>query len=106
MRILLAACILATLPLAAPARAQDPVVRGHKLAETFCAECHAIGKTGKSPNEAAPPFRRFGSLFDLDSFPRRVMMHGLASNHPDMPQFDMSARDAVALRDYIRTLQE
>ncbi len=100
------AAVLSLPLLAAAAQAQDPVHHGRALAKKFCAECHAIGKTGKSPHADAPPFRRLGQLIDLDNFPKRVMIHGLSSNHPDMPQFDMSTRDAVALRNYLRTIQE
>jgi len=110
MRILepLAATLALSL-LCVPARAQndsqDPVVRGHALAKEFCAKCHAIGKTGKSPHVGAPPFRKFGDLFDLDHFPRRLI-RGISSNHPDMPEFKFGPQDAVALRDYLRTIQE
>jgi cytochrome c len=101
----LTVCLLAFAALAAPARAQDPVVKGHALAKEFCAECHAIGKTGKSPHVGAPPFRRLGSIVDLDHFPGRLI-RGISSNHPDMPEFKFSPQDAVALRDYLRTIQE
>jgi cytochrome c len=93
------------LLLCVPARAQDPVRHGHALAQKFCAECHAIGKHGKSPHVGAPPFRRLGQIVDLDSFPRRLI-RGLSSNHPDMPQFHFSPQDARDLRDYLRTVQE
>lgn len=106
MRILppIASC-LALLALCAPARAQDPVHHGRALAKEFCAECHAIGKSGKSPHVGAPPFRRLSRIVDLDSFPH-VLIRGISSNHPDMPHFKFSPQDAVALRDYLRTIQE
>ena len=34
----------------------DPAV-GHQVANDLCAECHAIERTGDSPNPAAPRFR-------------------------------------------------
>jgi mono/diheme cytochrome c family protein len=101
---LILSCLALSL-LGAPARAQDPARHGRALAKEFCAECHAIGKTGKSPHVGAPPFRTFGSKFDLDHFPRRLI-GGISSNHPDMPEFKFSPRDAVDLRDYLRTIQE
>jgi cytochrome c len=100
----IAACLALILHWA-PARAQDPVHHGRALAKQFCAECHAIGKRGKSPHVGAPPFRRIGRIVDLDSFPHRLI-GGLSSNHPDMPHFKFSPQDAVALRDYLRTIQE
>ena len=38
------------------ARAQDPAVHGRALLKEFCSCCHAIGKTGNSPNRVAPSF--------------------------------------------------
>jgi cytochrome c len=103
------AALFALLLAGVPARAQnnshDPVAHGHALAKEFCAKCHAIGKTGKSPHEEAPPFRKFSQTFDLDHFPG-AQIHGLSSNHPDMPQFDLTTQDARDLRDYLRTVQE
>ncbi len=99
------AALLALPLLCASARAQDPVDHGRALAQEFCAKCHAIGKTGKSPHEEAPPFRKLGQIFDLDTFPG-AMIHGLSSNHPDMPQFDLTTQDARDLRDYLRTIQD
>ncbi len=84
---------------------QDPAVHGRALAEKFCAPCHAVGKTGKSPHEGAPPFRTFGDKFDLDNFPQRLI-RGISSNHPDMPEFRFSPQDARDLRDYLRTIRE
>ena len=101
----LIASLLALPLLAAVAQAQDPARHGRALAKKFCSECHAIGKTGKSPHVGAPPFRTFGRLFDLDHFPRQLI-GGISSNHPDMPVFKFSPRDAVDMRDYLRTIQE
>jgi cytochrome c len=106
MKILpMPAAMLALSVLCGPAQAQDPVRHGHALAKQFCAECHAIGKTGKSAHVGAPPFRTFGNRFDLDHFPR-LLIRGISSNHPDMPVFKFSPQDAVDLRDYLRTIQE
>jgi mono/diheme cytochrome c family protein len=103
------AALFALVLLGAAAHAQnesqDPAVHGRALAEQFCAPCHAVGKTGKSPHEGAPPFRSFGDKFDLDSFPRRLI-GGISSNHPDMPEFRFSPQDARDLRDYLRSIRE
>jgi len=99
--------VLALLSVAARAQndQQDPAVHGRALAEKFCAPCHAVGRTGKSPHEGAPPFRSFGDKFDLDDFPRRLI-GGISSSHPDMPVFKFSPQDARDLRDYLRTIRE
>jgi cytochrome c len=105
--LMVAPMLALALPSAARAQndSQDPAVHGRALAEKFCAPCHAVGKTGKSPHEGAPPFRTFGDKFDLDNFPRRLIQ-GISSNHPDMPEFRFSPQDARDLRDYLRTTQE
>jgi cytochrome c len=102
---LLIAASLAVMMLGATAQAQSPVSRGHALVKEFCAECHAIGKTGNSPHSDAPPLRITGRTFDLDQFPR-VLIRGISSGHPDMPQVKFSPRDARDVRDYLRTIQQ
>ena len=103
----LTACLLALMTLATAARAQseNPIARGHALAREFCARCHAIGERGNSPHKDAPPLRYIGRTYDLDDF-ARVLSRGLASGHPDMPQFRFHFPDARYLRDYLRTIQE
>jgi mono/diheme cytochrome c family protein len=49
----LAAC--ATEPV--PARQSGNAEVGHQVAQELCAHCHAIERTGDSPNAAAPPLR-------------------------------------------------
>jgi mono/diheme cytochrome c family protein len=101
----LIAAWLALLTFGVPAQAQDPVVRGRALVKEFCGECHAIGKTGKSPHDDAMPLRMMGNTFDLDNFPRELI-RGISSGHPDMPQVKFSPQDARDVRDYLRTIQE
>jgi mono/diheme cytochrome c family protein len=83
----------------------DSVRRGRDLILDLCSGCHSIGKSGKSPHKAAPPFRTLGRTFDLDQFPRQLE-RSISSGHPDMPEFKFSSDDANAVRDYLRTIQE
>jgi cytochrome c len=83
----------------------DPVRRGRDLVRQLCSGCHAIGKFGKSPHKAAPPFRILGRSFDLDQLPQRLE-RGISAGHPDMPEFKFSSDDANAVRDYLRTVRE
>lgn len=99
----LAAGALALMTMAAPA--QSPAQHGRALLKEFCARCHAIGKTGRSPHAAAPPFRTLGRSFDLDQFPRRLEQ-GISAGHPDMPTFKFSHDDAVAVAAYLRDIQQ
>ena len=86
-------------------RAQDPAERGRALLQENCARCHAIGKIDVSPLKAAPPFRIIGQSYDLDKF-ARYLTRGIASSHPDMPEFRFDEDDADAVVAYLRTIQE
>jgi len=96
---------LALTALCAAARAQEPAVRGRALVKELCATCHAIDRLDMSPRPAAPPFRVIGQSFDLDHFARRLRQ-GLASSHPDMPEFRFNDDDADAVVAYLRTIQQ
>jgi cytochrome c len=93
------------LVLAAAALAQEPAQRGRTLLEDNCATCHAVGRAGDSPRPTAPTFRTLSRSFDLDEFPQKLQ-NGLASGHPDMPEFKFSEDDARAVTAYLRSIQE
>lgn len=104
----IAAALALSLALALQATAalaQDPSDVGRALLQQSCASCHAIGKTGDSPNAGAPPFRRLGRSYDLDAFPRQLQA-GVVSGHPDMPEFKFNEADARAAGVYLRSIQE
>ena len=107
MKLLSAICMLIAVLAAAgsSARAQDPVQQGRALLKEFCGNCHAIGEFDKSKHADAPPFRTLGRTVDLDEFPR-VLERGISSGHPDMPEFKFSHDDALAVRAYLRTIQQ
>lgn len=79
--------------------------RGKALLEGLCGRCHAVNRTGKSPNGDAPPFRTFGDakLYDND-FGQRLQ-DGLTTIHPDMPTFRFSREDAEAAVNYLKSIQ-
>ena len=98
--------ITALLVLASwPAQAQDSGRHGRALLKEFCGRCHAIGKTDRSRQRTAPPFRTLGRSFDLDQFPR-LLERGLSSTHPAMPEFKFSEDDARAVSVYLRSIQQ
>ena len=99
---LLSAVMLLSFGFAASA--QEPVRHGRALLKEFCARCHAIGKSGRSPHAGAPPFNTLGRSFDLDEFPR-LLERGISSGHPDMPEFKFSEDDAIAVQAYLRSIQ-
>jgi mono/diheme cytochrome c family protein len=97
--------IASGLVIAGVALAQEPAERGGALLEDHCASCHAVGKTGDSPRPTAPAFRTLSRSFDLAEFPQKLQ-NGLASGHPNMPEFKFSEDDARAVTAYLRSIQE
>jgi cytochrome c len=101
------ACLVPALPGASRGAAQalDPEqARARAMLENLCGQCHAVGKTGKSPNPLAPPFRRFGEkLYDTDMTQR--LQDGLTTIHRDMPTFRFSRHEAAAAVNYLRSIQ-
>src|SRR3569623_2316139 len=93
------------LALAAGAQAQDPAEQGRALLQENCARCHAIGKTDVSPLEAAPPFRVISQSYELDRF-GRYLQRGIASTHPDMPEYRIDEDTAPAVVAYLQPSKE
>jgi len=98
------ALLAASLAPLGSAQAQDPAEHGRALLQEYCADCHAIGRSGDSPDRAALPLRALSRSFDLDRFPR-LLESGISSTHPAMPQFKFSNEDARAVTAYLRSIQ-
>ena len=81
---------LAWLALATPAMAQSSASakRGEAIVKANCAECHAVTRTGDSPNAKAPPFRTLGQRYKLDDL-QEALAEGIVVGHggADMPHF-------------------
>ena len=88
------------------AQALDPEQqRAKAMLENLCGRCHAVGKTGRSPNPLAPQFRHFGEkLYDTDMVQR--LQDGLTTIHPDMPTFRFNRHEAAAAVNYLRSIQK
>ncbi|MBB4371639.1 mono/diheme cytochrome c family protein [Bradyrhizobium sp. cir1] len=80
--------------------------RAEALLQRMCARCHAVGRTGASPNELAPAFRHLGEnkLYDPD-FTQRLQ-EGYSSIHRAMPTARFGRDDAEAVVSYLRAIQE
>jgi mono/diheme cytochrome c family protein len=89
---------------AAPAAAQNE--RGQALAQQYCGECHATGKTGDSPLPPAPPLRRISNSYNLDEFASLLRRGALLPRHPAMPTYKFDPESAQALTNYLRSIQE
>jgi cytochrome c len=97
--------IAALLALTVLGAAEAQARSGRALLKEYCASCHAIGKTGRSPMRSAVPLRALGRSFDLDDFPR-LLRRGVSSTHPAMPEFKFNDDDARAVTEYLRSIQQ
>jgi len=101
-----AAALLALVLSAGPLLAQDgDLKRGEQLLTRSCASCHAVGRTGASPDKAAPAFRTLGQRYPVDSL-EEALGEGILSGHPDMPEFRFDADDVGAIIAYLQSIQQ
>jgi len=77
---------------------------GRAIAQEKCAQCHAIGASGESLLEPAPPFRRILERRPIDN--AREFARALATDHLQMPPFALSRRQVEALLAHMKSLKE
>ena len=87
----LLAAVAVSVLAAASADAAD-TYNGRRLAERWCAACHAIDTTQKSATTEAPPFAVIAGKSDFDA---DRLASFLLNPHPKMPDIGLS-RDAAA----------
>jgi len=106
MRLALFAILAGQLLFQAAALAQDvtDIAEGKALAEQNCAVCHAIAVTGASALSVAPPFRDIALLYD-DAELEDALNEGVATEHPAMPDWQMTPDQARQLSAYIMSLR-
>jgi cytochrome c len=99
------AVALAALATAGAASAQsDMRARGAILAQRYCAGCHAVKRTGQSPNPAAPAFRDLNMRYHIDDL-GEALAEGILTGHPAMPEFKFPPRDITAVLTYLKSIQ-
>ena len=81
------------------------IEQGRAMASSQCAECHAVGAQGASPNESAPPLR---TVFDRTYRTRLAeqFRNGLPVGHDDMPRFEFTSDEITALMAYLQDIEE
>jgi cytochrome c len=95
-------------PWSVTARADTALLeRGRAIAETNCARCHAIGKTGESPNAKSPPFRTLSQKYPLSNL-EEALSEGIMVGHEgaEMPQFRLDPAQIEALLAFMGSVQE
>lgn len=92
--------------VAAPAAASPPdlVARGQTIVERDCAGCHAVGRTGDSPNPQAPRFRQLHERYDVEAL-SEALAEGLTVGHGPMPEWSFGPADNAAILAYLKTLE-
>ena len=79
--------------------------RGQELLASNCARCHAVGRTGDSPDPAALPFRTLSRKYPIDSL-SEALAEGLSVGHSDMPEFVFNPDEIAAILAYLKSIQE
>jgi len=93
----------AALLLAGTAEAQPVALEGRRLAEQWCANCHAIAPGARPPTgDAAPSFPAIARMTSTTEMGLRVF---LQTPHPTMPNYQFSRAELDALVAYILTLK-
>ncbi len=82
---------------------QTPVDPGKAALESRCARCHAIGETDTSAHAEAPPFRDIVKRYPPEAL-GEALAEGIATGHPDMPEFVLAPAEIGAVIDYLTTL--
>lgn len=105
--VVLAAALVAPGVDAAQPTLSEPesIALGRSLAARNCGMCHALDRTGPSPNRQAPPFRSLGDRFDVELLGEGLAT-GILTKHPAMPEFRFEPYEVVAIVRYLRSVQD
>jgi len=90
-------------PQTVSAESDKLIAEGRALAEKNCAWCHAIGKTGDSPNPRAPRWRDLHKRHPILAL-RDPLTRGIARPHDEMPKFELSDDEIDTIVAYINSL--
>jgi len=93
----------AAAPVTPAAKRPDVVTRGQAIVQRDCAGCHAIGRSGNSPNPEAPQFRRLHERYDTDQL-GEALAEGLTVGHGPMPEWSFGPEDNSAILAYLKSL--
>ncbi len=92
------------LASAAEAQTMRAVQRGETIVQTYCAQCHAVGKTGSSALSVAPPLRDLHKLYPVEDL-EEAFAEGITTGHPEMPQFELEPDQIDDLIAYLKSLE-
>ncbi|GBD47823.1 c-type cytochrome [Methylopila sp. Yamaguchi] len=95
------------LLLAEPATSDETtasVERGRQIAQDNCSTCHAIGTSGNSPLDGAPPFRKLHNSYPVEQL-SELFIEGVASPHSAMPDFHLDQDESNDMVAYLKSLE-
>jgi len=95
--------LLALLVSSDPAHAQN-VDRGRAFARAHCARCHAIGPTGRSRFQPAPPFRTLHQRYPVETL-EESLAEGIVTGHPAMPEFRLEPNEVEDFIAFLKSLE-
>lgn len=87
--------------LAARAWAAGDPERGHALARTWCANCHAVDPNGPAKDTAAPSFASIAARGRPDQLEARAFLN---APHPPMPDFGLARSQIDDVVAYLASL--
>ena len=90
-------------PADVTAQSERLIAHGRELAQKNCAWCHAVGKTGESPNPRAPRWRDIAGRHPILAL-REPLSRGIARPHDEMPKFELSDAEVDTIIAYINSL--
>lgn len=76
---------------------------GKALVDQHCKGCHAVDRTGVSPNSKAPAFRTLHARHPMQAL-REPLTRGIAAPHDTMPKFRLSDAEVDKIVAYINSL--
>lgn len=78
--------------------------RGGAYAQTNCAGCHSVGRSGESPRPPAPPLRSLGLRYPVEDLVE-AFGEGIVTAHHAMPEFVLSPEENSDLIAYLKSIQ-
>ena len=90
-------------PQTVAAESDKLIAEGRVLAEKNCAWCHAISKTGNSPNPRAPAWRDLHRRHPILAL-RDPLTRGIGRPHDEMPKFELTDDEIDTIVAYINSL--
>lgn len=105
LALALGACAQSPAPVPAPAPVTANPAEGRRLAEIYCARCHAISTEGESTHPMAPPFRTLSRNYPVNTL-EEAFAEGILVGHRDMPEFRLEPAQIDDLVAYLQSIQE